>query len=382
MIRKKILITYGTRPEAIKLAPLIRALKDEPESFEIVVCTTAQHREMLDQVNETFGIIPDFDLNIMKAGQDLFDVTSQVLIGMRGVIRQSKPHIVLVHGDTTTTLATAMAAFYENVFVGHIEAGLRTYDLRAPFPEEFNRQVVTKLSRWNFAPSEGSQNNLLAEGINASSIVVTGNTVIDSLFWVLNRIEKDNVRNSKLQSELNKVLNFEFQKKDFILITAHRRENFGDGIIKLCDALIGLSRRYPDLHFVYPVHRNPNIHEPVMRMLSGIDNIHLIEPSDYESFLYLVKNCKFVLTDSGGLQEEAPSMGKPVLVIRDVTERPEAVAAGTARLVGANTEKIMANCIDLLDNESSYIDMSTRVNPYGNGTASNKIVATLRDSVL
>lgn len=382
MAKKKILITFGTRPEAIKLAPLIHTLKHYPENFEVIVCATAQHREMLDQVNHTFGIVPDFDLNIMKSGQDLFDVTSKVLQGMRDVINQTNPDILIVHGDTTTAMASAMAAFYKNILIAHVEAGLRTYNLRAPFPEEFNRQVVTKLSRWNFAPSEGSRNNLLAEGINPDSVIVTGNTVIDSLFWILNRIKEDKILTLQLQTQLKDKLNFDFQKSIFILITAHRRENFGEGIIQLSDALLYLSDMYPNVHFVYPVHRNPNIYEPVTKRLAGIENVHLIEPLDYEAFLYLLKHCKFVLTDSGGLQEEAPSLGKPVLVMRDVTERPEAVAAGTARLIGANAEKIIANCTDLIDNELSYTDMTTRVNPYGDGTASQKIVAVLRDCVL
>lgn len=382
MDKKKILLTFGTRPEAIKLAPLIHDLKQNPDHFDVIVCSTAQHREMLDQVNHTFGIAPDFDLNIMKAGQDLYDVTSKVLLGMRDVISQTKPDILIVHGDTTTAMAAAMAAFYKNIFVAHVEAGLRTYNLHAPFPEEFNRQVVTKLSRWNFAPSEGSRNNLLAEGVNSDSVIVTGNTVIDSLFWILNRIKNDKNRAFQLQTQLNDLLKFDFQKSKFILITAHRRENFGEGIIQLSNALLNLSKKYPKIHFVYPVHRNPNIYEPVTQKLAGIKNIHLINPLDYEAFLYLLKHCSFILTDSGGLQEEAPSMGKPVLVIRDVTERPEAIEAGTARLVGTNAEKILLNCIDLLDNETSYIDMTTRVNPYGNGTASKKIVAVLRDCIL
>jgi UDP-N-acetylglucosamine 2-epimerase (non-hydrolysing) len=379
---KKILLTFGTRPEAIKLAPLIHALKRQPEFFDVIVCATGQHREMLDQVNLTFGIVPDFDLKVMKPGQDLFDITSNVLIGMRDIISQTMPDILIVHGDTTTTFAAAIAAFYKNVFVAHVEAGLRTYNLQAPFPEEFNRQVVTKLSRWNFAPSEGSRNNLLAEGIKAESIIVTGNTVIDSLFLVLDRINGDDARKQQLQAQLSTILNFDFRVSTFILITAHRRENFGEGIIHLAEALLNLSARYPDVHFVYPVHRNPNIFEPVTKRLAGIDNIHLIQPLDYEAFLYLLKYCKFVLTDSGGLQEEAPSLGKPVLVLRDETERPEAVSAGTARLLGTNTEKIIANCIDLIENELSYIDMTTRVNPYGDGTASEKIVNVLRDCVL
>lgn len=371
-------MTFGTRPEAIKLAPVIHALKQEPDQFDVVVCATAQHREMLDQVLECFAIVPDIDLNLMKHGQDLFDVTAEVLMGMRTVIRRINPHVLLVHGDTTTSFAAALAAYYEDVVVGHVEAGLRTYNLRAPFPEEFNRQTVSKLSRWHFAPTEQSRRNLLAERVNPENVTVTGNTVIDALFWVLQRLEKDDSRRRAIQALLEAAVGFEIEQTRYVLVTAHRRENFGDGINQLCEALAELAKRYPEVHFVYPVHFNPNIREPVMRLLSGLSNIHLIAPLDYEPFVLLLKHCFFVLTDSGGLQEEAPSLGKPVLVMREVTERPEAIEAGTVRLVGINTERVIASCSDLIENELSRNAMRASANPYGDGTASAQIVTTLR----
>jgi UDP-N-acetylglucosamine 2-epimerase (non-hydrolysing) len=369
----KILIVFGTRPEAIKMAPLVHAFQANPH-FETVVCVTAQHRQMLDQVLNIFEIKPDIDLNLMKAGQDLFDVTSSVLLGMRDVFKQQKPDAVLVHGDTTTAYATAMAAFYAGIPVGHVEAGLRTHDIRSPFPEEFNRQVVTKVSHWHFAPTESSRQNLLAENIQDDTITVTGNTVIDALFWVLKRIDSDPARQSRISSFLSEQLPFKWQTEKFVLITGHRRENFGAGFLAICEAIRQLAVRYPSVHFVYPVHLNPNVQNPVFELIDGVPNIHLIAPLEYEPFVYLLKHAYLVLTDSGGIQEEAPSLGKPVLVMRDVTERPEAVEAGTVRLVGADTNKIVSHVSELLDDEQSYLKMSKAHNPYGDGMASERIV--------
>lgn len=369
----KILIVFGTRPEAIKMAPLVHAFQANPH-FETVVCVTAQHRQMLDQVLNIFEIKPDIDLNLMKAGQDLFDVTSSVLLGMRDVFKQQKPDAVLVHGDTTTAYATAMAAFYAGIPVGHVEAGLRTHDIRSPFPEEFNRQVVTKVSHWHFAPTESSRQNLLAENIQDDTITVTGNTVIDALFWVLKRIDSDPARQSRISSFLSEQLPFKWQTEKFVLITGHRRENFGAGFLAICEAIRQLAVRYPSVHFVYPVHLNPNVQKPVFELIDGVPNIHLIAPLEYEPFVYLLKHAYLVLTDSGGIQEEAPSLGKPVLVMRDVTERPEAVVAGTVRLVGADTNKIVSHVSELLDDEQSYLKMSKAHNPYGDGMASERIV--------
>lgn len=369
----KILIVFGTRPEAIKMAPLVHAFKDDPR-FETVVCVTAQHRQMLDQVLNIFDIQPDIDLNLMKAGQDLYDVTSSVLLGMRDVLKTHQPDVVLVHGDTTTAYATAMAAFYASIPVGHVEAGLRTHDIRSPFPEEFNRQVVTKVSHWHFAPTESSKQNLLDEHIAADTITVTGNTVIDALFWVLKRIDSEPTRRNLITSFLNDRLPFVWQSQKFVLITGHRRENFGAGFLAICEAIKQLAIKYPNVHFVYPVHLNPNVQKPVFELIDGIENIHLIDPLEYEPFVYLLKHAYLVLTDSGGIQEEAPSLGKPVLVMRDVTERPEAIKAGTVRLVGANTDQIIKNVSELLDDEHSYLKMSKAHNPYGDGMASERIV--------
>ena len=355
------------------MAPLVHAFKANPK-FETIVCVTAQHREMLDQVLKIFDITPDIDLNLMKSGQDLYDVTNAVLLGMRDVLKDQKPDAVLVHGDTTTAYATAMAAFYAGIPVGHVEAGLRTHDIRSPFPEEFNRQVVTKVSHWHFAPTESSKQNLLNEHIAANTITVTGNTVIDALFWVLRRIDSDSAKQSQITTFISERLPFEWKKKRFVLITGHRRENFGAGFLTICEAIKQLAIKYPDVHFVYPVHLNPNVQKPVFELINGISNIHLIDPLEYEPFVYLLKHAYLVLTDSGGIQEEAPSLGKPVLVMRDVTERPEAVQAGTVRLVGAETTKITANVSELLDDEQSHLKMSKAHNPYGNGTASDRIV--------
>ena len=379
MQTKKIMLVFGTRPEAIKMAPVYHALKALPDEFETQLCVTAQHRQMLDQVLKVFEITPDIDLNLMKPGQDLFDVTTGVLHGMRDVLQAHKPDALLVHGDTSTTLAAAMAGFYLGVPVGHVEAGLRTHDLQAPFPEEFNRQVASKLTKWHFAPTDFSRQNLLAERVPEASITVTGNTVIDALFWVLNRIDADAQRSQAIAAFLNAQLNFDWRNQRFVLMTGHRRENFGDGFLQICHALKDLAARYPAVQFVYPVHLNPNVQQPVNAILADLSNVHLIAPLDYEPFVYLLKHSHIVLTDSGGIQEEAPSLGKPVLVMRDVTERPEAIEAGTVRLVGADRSRIVANVAELLDNQASYTAMSRAHNPYGDGKACARIVSVLRE---
>ena len=378
-LRKKVMLVFGTRPEAIKMAPLYHALVRYPAEFQTLVCVTAQHRHMLDQVLRVFGIVPDIDLNLMKQGQDLFDVTTSVLLGMRNVLNDHRPDALLVHGDTTTTLAAAMAGFYMGVQVGHVEAGLRTYDVRAPYPEEFNRQVASKVMRWHFAPTQLSRRNLLAEHVLAEQVTVTGNTVIDALMWVLERIDSSAPRRELITDFLSANLPFDWLHTRFVLVTGHRRENFGDGFLQICQALRQLAMDYPEVRFVYPVHLNPNVQKPVRDVLCELANVHLIEPLDYEPFVYLLKHCYLVVTDSGGLQEEAPSLGKPVLVMRDVTERPEAVEAGTVRLVGAHREQIVSNVSDLLDNVASYSAMACSHNPYGDGAACERIVATLRN---
>ncbi len=377
--KKKIMLVFGTRPEAIKMAPLYHALKALPVEFDTQLCVTAQHRQMLDQVLKVFEITPDIDLNLMKPGQDLFDVTASVLTGMRDVLRAHMPDALLVHGDTSTTLAAAMAGFYLGVPVGHVEAGLRTNDLQAPFPEEFNRQVASKLTKWHFAPTAFSRQNLIDERVPEAAISVTGNTVIDALFWMLGRIDADAQRRSALDVFLTKQLNFDWQNQRFVLMTGHRRENFGDGFLQICHALKELAARYPAVQFVYPVHLNPNVQQPVNATLANVANVHLIAPLDYEPFVYLLKHSHIVLTDSGGIQEEAPNLGKPVLVMRDVTERPEAIEAGTVRLVGADRGRIVANVAELLDNEASYLAMSKARNPYGDGKACARIISILRD---
>lgn len=376
--KKKILLIFGTRPEAIKMAPLYHALKENSEEFDTLVCVTAQHRQMLDQVLRVFDVVPDVDLNVMKPGQDLFDVTALVLLGLRDVLKEHAPDAVLVHGDTTTALASALAGFYAGVPVGHVEAGLRTYDVNAPFPEEFNRQMASKVTRWHFAPTSSSKQNLLDERVPLSQVVVTGNTVIDALFWVLRRLEADSSRRQAVSDFLNERLPFDWRATRYVLITGHRRENFGDGFLQICEALKELARCYPKVHFVYPVHLNPNVQQPVNVILAGLANVHLIEPLDYEPFVYLLKHSHIVLTDSGGIQEEAPSLGKPVLVMREVTERPEAVHAGTVRLVGAKRERIVANVSELLDCEASYLAMAHAYSPYGDGKACERIVDVLR----
>jgi len=378
MIKKKIILVFGTRPEAIKMAPLVRRLQEEPNRFDVLVCVTGQHREMLDQVLRVFEITPDIDLNVMKQGQDLYDVTSAILMGMREVFAKHQPDVVLVHGDTTTTFATAVAAFYSGVPVGQVEAGLRTYDLHAPFPEEFNRQVASKVTRWHFAPTDVSRDNLLAERVTSASITVTGNTVIDALFWVLTRIDSDSERRVALEAMLHESLVFKWKDEKFVLVTGHRRENFGDGFLQICSAIQQLAQLHPKVHFIYPVHLNPNVRKPVSEMLANFDNVHLIDPLEYEPFVYLLKHAYLVLTDSGGIQEEAPSLGKPVLVMRDVTERPEAVEAGTVELVGANKKHIVDSVSRLLDNYVHYQCMSRAHNPYGDGNACARIVDVLK----
>jgi len=374
------MLVFGTRPEAIKMAPLCHALRYEHETFETIVCVTAQHRQMLDQTLRVFDIVPDIDLDLMKPGQDLFDVTTSVLLGMREVIKSNKPDVLLVHGDTTTALAASMAGFYAGVSVGHVEAGLRTHNLHAPFPEEFNRQVVGKLARWHFAPTAASQKNLLDERVPDSSVSITGNTVIDALNWVLDRIERDAERRQQLAGMLNAYLPFAWARERFLLITGHRRENFGDGFLQICEALKELANLHPEVHFVYPVHLNPQVQGPVKQALAGLLNVHLIAPLDYEPFVYLLKHAYLVLTDSGGIQEEAPSLGKPVLVMRDQTERPEAVLAGTVRLVGAHRERIVSHVHDLLINTGSYQSMTKAHNPYGDGKACSRIIEVLKGS--
>jgi UDP-N-acetylglucosamine 2-epimerase (non-hydrolysing) len=376
---KKIMLVFGTRPEAIKMAPLLHALRAEPDWFDVSVCVTAQHRQMLDQVLKIFGIKPDVDLNLMKPGQDLFDVTSSILVRMRGVLEQQKPDAVLVHGDTSTTLATAIACFYAGIPVGHVEAGLRTYDVYAPFPEEFNRQVASKVARWHFAPTDLCRVNLLKERIAEAAITVTGNTVIDALHWILDRVEADVELKGRLNESLRAALPFNWRSDRFVLVTGHRRENFGDGFLQICSAIRDLAMLHPTVHFVYPVHLNPNVMRPVNEILTSLVNVHLIAPLDYEPFVYLLKHAYLVLTDSGGVQEEAPSLGKPVLVMREVTERPEAVEAGTVELVGANQARIVSGVSRLLSDESHYQLMARAHNPYGDGHACARIVEVLKD---
>ena len=374
---KRVMLVFGTRPEAIKMAPLVHHLRGRKSEFDVTVCVTAQHREMLDPVLSLFEIKPDVDLDLMKPGQDLFDVTSGVLIEMRSVLQDYSPDVVLVHGDTTTCLATAMAAFYAQIPVGHVEAGLRTYDLQAPFPEEFNRQVAGRIASYHFAPTSLSKANLEQERVDASRIHVTGNTVIDSLYWMLGAIESKPGRAAALSDSLSDLTGFKVLEERYVLITGHRRENFGTGFLQICEALRDLSSKYPEVHFVYPVHLNPNVQAPVNELLCQLDNIHLIPPQDYEPFVYLLKHCFFVLSDSGGIQEEAPSLGKPVLVMRDVTERPEAVEAGTVRLVGSDREAIVGAVSSIVDQPELYEQMSAAHNPYGDGQACKRIAEAL-----
>lgn len=368
---KKILVTFGTRPEAIKMAPVVEALKADA-AFEVKVCVTAQHRQMLDQVLELFGIRPDFDLNLMQPGQDLTDITSNVLLGMRGVLRQWRPDWLLVHGDTTTTFAAALAAYYEKVAVGHVEAGLRTGNIYSPWPEEMNRRLAGALTALHFAPTERARENLLREGVATECIHVTGNTVIDALLEVVARIRGDN----ELQARFARQFAFLATGRRLVLVTGHRRENFGTGFERICRALHQLGER-EDVEIVYPVHLNPNVQEPVRRILADAPRIHLIEPLDYLPFVYLMDRAHLIITDSGGVQEEAPSLGKPVLVMRDTTERPEAVDAGTVKLVGTDEAAIVREANRLLEDPAAYEQMAHAHNPYGDGLAGGRIAGIL-----
>jgi len=373
-----ILIVFGTRPEAIKMAPLVKSFASDP-FFNAKVCVTAQHREMLDQVLDLFEIKPDYDLNLMRPGQDLFDITSGILIGLRDVLKNYQPDLVLVHGDTATCFAATLAAFYMQIPVGHIEAGLRTGNMYSPWPEEANRVLVGRLATWHFAPTERNKQALLNEGIDAARIAVTGNTVIDALQWVVSKIENSQKMQEVVLSSLVKAgLNPDVVKEKYVLVTGHRRENFGDGFESICKALSELAKSNPKVHFVYPVHLNPNVQEPVNRLLSGFNNVHLISPLGYEPFVYLMKNCYLVLTDSGGIQEEAPGLGKPVLVMRDTTERPEALDAGTVKLVGTNSNLIVEQVQSLLSDVEIYNRMSFSHNPYGNGDSCEQIVSFVK----
>ena len=384
-IMKKIMLVFGTRPEAIKMAPLVKKFQEYPEQFETIVCVTGQHREMLDQVLTIFDIKPDYDLNIMKQGQDLYDVTARVLTGMRDVLKEAQPDVVLVHGDTTTSTAAALASFYQQIPVGHVEAGLRTHNIYSPWPEEMNRQITGRIATYHFAPTPLSKQNLLAEAVKESDISVTGNTVIDALYMVVDKIKNDNALDSELNALLVKAgydVNRLAGGKKLVLITGHRRENFGDGFINMCSAIKTLTEKYPEVDFVYPMHLNPNVRKPIHEVfgedLSGLSNMFFIEPLEYLSFVYLMEKSTIVLTDSGGIQEEAPGLGKPVLVMRDTTERPEALEAGTVKLVGTNYDKIVNEVSALLDNEDYYNEMSRAVNPYGDGLACERIVNALK----
>jgi UDP-N-acetylglucosamine 2-epimerase (non-hydrolysing) len=421
--KKKILLVFGTRPEAIKMAPLVKEFQKHPEKFETIVCVTAQHREMLDQVLQLFEIVPDYDLNIMKAGQDLYDVTSRVLLGMRDVLKESKPDVVLVHGDTSTSTAATLASFYQQIPVGHIEAGLRTHNIYSPWPEEMNRQITSRIATYNFAPTQLSKQNLLAEGIKEESIHVTGNTVIDALYWVLDKLandtnlnesitkqlvdfrlpaEKLNAWHSSVQSVSSNLYKSVTGRK-LVLITGHRRENFGQGFLNICEAIKELAETFPDVDFVYPMHLNPNVRNPIAETfgnnislskdigttkplkasplgggLEGASNVFFIEPLDYLPFVYLMNLSYLVLTDSGGIQEEAPGLGKPVLVMRDTTERPEALEAGTVKLVGTDKSAIISEVSMLIRENHRYEMMSKANNPYGDGKACSWIIKTLK----
>jgi UDP-N-acetylglucosamine 2-epimerase (non-hydrolysing) len=376
---KKIMLVFGTRPEAIKMAPLVKEFQKYPKYFHTIVCVTGQHREMLDQVLTLFEIKPDYDLNIMKQGQDLYDVTSLVLIGMRNVLMDNKPNVVLVHGDTTTSTASALAAFYQQIPVGHVEAGLRTHNIYSPWPEEMNRQITGRIAAYNFAPTPLSKTNLMGEGIKEDIILVTGNTVIDALYMVVDKIKNNLQLSEKLESILmNNGYNINRLNggKRLVLITGHRRENFGEGFIHICQAIKVLAEKYPDVDFVYPMHLNPNVRKPINEVFGDreLNNMFFIEPLEYLSFVYLMEKTTIVLTDSGGIQEEAPGLGKPVLVMRDTTERPEALDAGTVKLVGTDYNKITTEVSNLLNNQKYYDIMSKAANPYGDGKASSRIV--------
>ena len=375
-MKKKILLVFGTRPEAIKMAPLVKVLQADTEHFETRVCVTAQHRQMLDQVMDVFNIQAEYDLNIMAPGQDLYDITSKVLLGLRDVLREFAPDVVLVHGDTTTSMAAALAAFYQQIKIGHVEAGLRTYDLSSPWPEEMNRQVTDRMCDYYFAPTGESRDNLLREGVQEGKIYVTGNTVIDALLMAVDMIATNPVKQQELQAELT-AKGYTVGNRRYILVTGHRRENFGEGFLHICQAIKELATQHPDIDIVYPVHLNPNVQKPVYELLSGLNNVYLIAPLDYLPFVYAMQHSHLILTDSGGVQEEAPSLGKPVLVMRDTTERPEAVAAGTVKLVGTDATAIVQNVNALLNNDALYQEMSETHNPYGDGKACLRIAEAL-----
>lgn len=385
---KKIMLVFGTRPEAIKMAPLVKAFQARKEDFETVVCVTGQHREMLDQVLSLFDIKPDFDLNIMKQGQDLYDITSRVLLGMRDVFKTCVPDILFVHGDTTTSTAAALAAFYHQIPVAHVEAGLRTGNIYSPWPEEMNRLITGRIATYNLSPTKLSRENLLRENVSDSKIVVTGNTVIDALHWVTNKINNDKDLNANLAKELV-TKGYDVTRlsngRRLVLITGHRRENFGDGFRNICNALKALSEKYPDVDFVYPMHLNPNVRRPIHEAfgedLSNLGNMFFIEPLEYLMFIFLMEKSDVVLTDSGGIQEEAPGLGKPVLVMRDTTERPEALEAGTVKLVGTDYDAIVDNVSLLLDNREAYERMSHAVNPYGDGKACGRIIDFIKSKM-
>jgi UDP-N-acetylglucosamine 2-epimerase (non-hydrolysing) len=409
---KKILLVFGTRPEAIKMAPLVNTFKAYPEDFQTVVCVTGQHRQMLDQVLQLFQIVPDYDLDIMKAGQDLYDITSRVLLGMRDILSQVQPDVVFVHGDTTTSTATALAAFYQQIPVAHVEAGLRTHNIYSPWPEEVNRQITGRITTYHLSPTVGSKANLLKENVTESSILVTGNTVIDALQWVNQKIQSDKSVSAQLAADLEKMgydINRLNTDRRLVLITGHRRENFGEGFLNICRAIKVLAAKYPDVDFVYPMHLNPNVRKPINEIFGTRNtkhgtrntehetrntkhgtrntehetqnsNIFFIEPLDYLPFVFLMGKSYLLLTDSGGIQAEAPGLGKPVLVMRDTTERPEAVEAGTVKLVGTDMDRIIKSVSELLEQPEVYNSMSMAVNPYGDGKASERIVEMLRFS--
>ncbi len=378
MEKRKILIVFGTRPEAIKMALLIKEFQKHAE-FEVKVCVTAQHRQMLDQVLEFFEIKPDFDLNLMKQAQDLYDVTSGVLLGMRGIFERYKPDIVFVHGDTTTTSAVSLAAFYQKIDVAHVEAGLRTHDIYSPFPEEINRQITGLIAKYHFAPTAGAKDNLLKEGKSAESIVVSGNTVIDALFWTIDKIERDAALRDKILSSIN--FKFHLSHRKFILVTGHRRENFAEGFINICEALREIAADNAGVDIVYPVHLNPNVQKPVKEILSGLPNIFLMDPLEYDAFVYLMSKAYMIITDSGGIQEEAPSLCKPVLVTRNRTERPEGIEAGCVRLVGTKRENIVKEAQKLLNLKDEYDKMSQSISPYGDGKACGRILDFLKETL-
>jgi len=369
--QKKILLVFGTRPEAIKMAPLAKEFQKHNNVFETKICVTAQHREMLDQVLAFFEIVPDYDLNLMRPGQNLYQLTADVIVGLKPVLEEFQPDVVLVHGDTTTSTAAGLAAFYANAKVGHVEAGLRTYNKYAPFPEEINRQLTSRIADYNFAPTQKSKQNLLSENIAEESIVITGNTVIDALLWAQEKLktyEDDEIRQLKQLVD---------ETKKIILVTGHRRENFGDGFLNICEAIKQVAEQNKDTQIIYPVHLNPNVQKPVYDLLKDVPNVQLIAPLAYPAFVWLMSQSYLILTDSGGVQEEAPSLGKPVLVMRETTERPEAVDAGTVKMVGTDKEKIVSNINELLSNQNLYQKMSKAHNPYGDGEACERITEFL-----